>query len=61
MKDIGDETVFDAGSVFLEGENDAGEADAGEIKERHFERNKGIFERNDNKNESKNGGVGVFA
>ena len=41
--DIGGEAIFNTFSVVFESENDAGETDAGKIKERHFNGGVGIF------------------
>lgn len=42
FEDVFSELVFDAVGVFLEGEDEAGEADTGEVKESHFDGREGI-------------------
>ena len=42
FEDVFSELVFDAVGVFFEGEDEAWEADAGEVKESHFDWGEGV-------------------
>ena len=58
--DVFGETVFDTFSVVLESKDEAGEADTGEIQERHFDGAEGIAKWEDDKNDGEDGSVDGF-
>ena len=57
MFDVGDEFVFNAGSVMLQSEDKAWKPDAGEIEKRHFDGGKWVAERKEDKEDGKEGGI----
>lgn len=59
--DVSYELVLDASGVRLESEDEARDADAESVKQTHFDRGVGVFNRDEDKENGKDGGVGVFA
>ena len=55
--DVASEFVFDAFGVVLEGESKAGESNADEVKQGHFNGGIGVTERENSKEDGENAGI----
>ncbi len=60
MFDVFDETIFDAGGVFFESEDEAWETNASEADKRHFNWDKWVFKREKDEDDGEDGGVDGF-